>query len=89
MRGSIVSTQAKQCHCGKPLHYTNKALEAQLIQLSADLGEYMNLTIIGGKTYRVQRHYVALHGIKGKDISTLGFEEVKQDASNNARRGKR
>jgi hypothetical protein len=66
------------CHCGEPLHYKDTLLEAQLTDLTEQLGEYMPVTV-DGKTWNVQRHYIALHGIKGKDLSTLGFEEAKQD----------
>ncbi len=65
------------CHCGKPLHYTDKQLEADLMALTRDLGEFVPVTV-GKRTWRVQRHYIALHGIKGKDVSALGFEEITE-----------
>lgn len=70
-----------KCHCGLPLHYTDKKLEATMLELTAQLGEYLPVTV-DGKTYNVQRHYIALHGIKGKDLAQLGFKEI----INNGRR---
>jgi hypothetical protein len=64
-----------KCHCGQPLHYTDDALRADMEKLTADLGEYLPVTV-GKRTWRVQRHYIALHGIKGKDLAALGFEEI-------------
>jgi len=41
-------------------------------------GEYITVDA-NGRKYLVQRHYIALHGIKGKDISKLGFREVTKE----------
>jgi len=65
------------CHCGKPLHYTDKELEAQLRHIVERFGEYITVEQ-DGKKYAVQRHWIALHSIKNKDISTLGFKEIKE-----------
>jgi hypothetical protein len=71
----------KYCHCGEPLHYTDKELERQLTELSAQLGDYARIINKDDrKTYLVQRHYIALHGIKGKDIASLGFKEADKEA---------
>jgi hypothetical protein len=75
------------CHCGRPLHYQDKSLEAQLTDLTEQLGEFMPVTV-DGKTWSVQRHYIALHGIKGKDLSKLEFKEFT-DEGNDGRKGKR
>ena len=40
-------------------------------------GEYITVEHEGHK-YLVQRHWIALHTIKGKDISKLGFREVTE-----------
>lgn len=64
------------CHCGRPLHYKDLSLKAQLEELVAKLGPNIEVQC-QGRTYLVQRHYIALHGgIKGKDLATLGFREV-------------
>lgn len=63
------------CHCGRPLHYKDPSLKAQLEELVAKLGP--NIEVISeGHIYLVPRHFIALHGIKGRDLSTLGFREV-------------
>lgn len=77
------------CFCGKPLHYSDPAKKKMLDDLSAELGEFITVkNISDGKEYKVQRHYIALHGIKGKDLASLGFEEIVH-ASDNGRKGKR
>jgi hypothetical protein len=63
------------CHCGKPLHYTDKKVEAAIRRLVFDLGEHVKVTV-GGRAFLVQRHYIALHGLKGEDVSKLGFTEI-------------
>lgn len=71
--------EVTHCHCGKPLHYTDKGLEEVVKEYTRDLGEFIPVQV-DGRVWRVQRHYIALHGIKGKDLSTLGFEEITPDA---------
>lgn len=65
----------EKCHCGLGLHYTDKETFEKVQSLVDQLGSFLDVTV-GAHTYRVQRHYIALHGIKGKDVSTLGFKEV-------------
>lgn len=66
------------CHCGKPLHYTSALAKGMTEKLIEMLGEYVPITVAGdGRTWRVQRHYIALHGIKAAELHTLGFEEIK------------
>ena len=64
------------CWCGQPLHYDDKEFEKQVSEVVERFGEYITVEH-GEKKYLVQRHYIALHGIKGKDISKLGFREVQ------------
>lgn len=66
------------CHCGKPLHYTNPFAEQQMRVIIQRKGEYCRITT-GGRTWLVQRHYVALHGIRAVDLPTLGFQEITED----------
>lgn len=66
------------CHCGKPLHYNDKEVEEHIKKMVSDLGRFVDITITDTmKTYKVDRHYIALHGIMGKDLEKIGFEEVK------------
>ena len=66
-----------KCACGRALHYTDKELETQVRHIVERFGEYITVEADGHK-YQVQRHYIALHSIKGKDISKLGFREVME-----------
>lgn len=67
------------CHCGKPLHYTDPAIQRAVEELVEELGEYVTITV-GGRSWRVQRHYIALHGVKAWELPGLGFEEIKAAA---------
>lgn len=64
-----------RCHCGQPLHYTNADTERRVRELVAQQGEFVPVTV-RGRTWLVQRHYIALHGIKGWELPTLGFQEI-------------
>lgn len=63
------------CHCGRPLHYLDQRLQVMVDKLVDSLGEYTNVTV-RGRTWKVPRHYIALHGIKTREIHEMGFEEV-------------
>jgi hypothetical protein len=63
------------CHCGRPLHYRDVKVHLAVKKLIDSLGEFVNVTV-GKSTWKVQRHYIALHGIKGSDLAKLGFERV-------------
>lgn len=63
------------CHCGQPVHYTDQAIQRIVERIVAELGEYIPITVLD-RTWMVQRHYIALHGIKAWEISQLGFEEI-------------
>lgn len=63
-------TKKVYCACGLPLHYRDKAIEAKITKMSEELGEYMPVTV-GEDRYMVQRHYIALHGIKAPNLPML------------------
>jgi hypothetical protein len=63
------------CHCGKPLHYTSEIVRAYMEELVKESGTHVPVWA-GGRTWLVQRHYIALHGIKAVELPSLGFEEV-------------
>ena len=66
------------CHCGRPLHYSDKQVEAYIRCLVKEKGRYVAITLTDTmKTYKVDRHYIELHGVAGKDLESLGFEEMK------------
>lgn len=62
------------CACGLPLHYTDPNMETITRELVARLGEFIPITC-NGRTWLVQRHYIALHGVKARELHGLGFEE--------------
>lgn len=67
------------CPCGQPLHYSNEATERQMRALVAEMGDIVTVRVAEG-AWRMSRHYIALHGIKGKDVpevaERLGCERV-------------
>jgi len=65
----------KLCHCGKPLHYTNKAVKQFIEKMVVELGEHVQVDV-GDRVYNVPRHYVALHGISTHQLPRLGFEFI-------------
>jgi hypothetical protein len=65
----------EMCHCGEPLHYLDKVNERTVLELVAEKGEFVDVTTPEG-TWRVQRHYIALHGLRAWELPTLGFEQV-------------
>lgn len=66
------------CHCGKPLHYKDKKNQKMVQDLVDQLGEFIPVTR-GGKTFSVQRHWIALHGITpDTNLEKLGFKEINQ-----------
>jgi hypothetical protein len=68
-----------QCHCGKPLHYTNPFTQAEVTEFVRHFGPFITIVVDGKppRAWRVQRHYLALHGIKAAELPDLGFLEVK------------
>lgn len=67
------------CFCGLRLHYSTFELQELVEALIKETGEYLEIHA-GGRTWRVQKHYIALHGIKATDLPYLGFEEVQRDS---------
>ena len=59
----------------RPLHYTDRTVELMVKGLVRQLGEYIKIPV-DGRTWLVQRHYIALHGIKGSELPDLGFQEI-------------
>jgi hypothetical protein len=66
----------KLCACGKPLHYTSPEARALVELMIGQLGETIIVTI-GEKSFKVPRHFIALHGLAPGDFERFGFEEVE------------
>lgn len=68
------------CPCGLPLHYSSASSRAHVEAVIAEKGPVVTVAIMGGRTFKVPRHYIALHGFKASEINELaakyGFEEV-------------
>lgn len=58
------------CACGLPLHYSNPEIRKMVETIIAEQGEFVDVGV-GDKKYKVQRHYIALHGIKAADLEHL------------------
>lgn len=63
------------CHCGEPLHYTSQKIKALIDKLVEQKGEYVRV-VWRNRAWWVSRHYIALHGIKGKELKDHGFTEA-------------
>jgi hypothetical protein len=73
---SDTGTTEELCHCGQPLHYKDPLVA----DFTRDLIKHQGPTVkvsVGGRIWEVQRHYIALHGIKASELPELGFPEVE------------
>ena len=72
-------TVKELCPCGKPLHYTDANIRAYVDGMISTKGPTIDVTTPSG-SYRVPRHYIALHGIKAAELPWLaqkyGFERA-------------
>ncbi|MCK9557055.1 MAG: hypothetical protein M0R50_03310 [Candidatus Cloacimonetes bacterium] len=60
----------EKCACGKPLHYSVLATRKVVEEAVSRLGPDVVVTGPDG-SYSVQRHYIALHGLKTCELETL------------------
>ena len=68
-------SEEKMCACGRPLHYSDPKLQQMVEETIKLKGENIKVTI-GQRSWMVQRHYIALHGLSSVDVQYLGFPEV-------------
>jgi hypothetical protein len=66
------------CHCGKPLHYSDPVAEAFTRGMIETMGPTLKVSV-NGRVWEVQRHYIALHGVRASELPDLGFPEVAID----------
>lgn len=68
------------CHCGMPLHYTDKVVEEIMHKIVKAKGSrFVKIECIEtGKKYNVDVHYAALHGVEGRLLDTYGFEVIDE-----------
>ena len=69
------------CACGQPLHYSDPEKQKLVELIVQDKGEYIDVTV-GHTTYLVQRHYLALHGLKARELSGLARRGVVNRTEN-------
>ena len=67
-----------RCACGKPLHYTSPAIQRTIQELVDQLGPTVRMRV-GKKQYDVSRHYIALHGVRGRDLPALAARGLVQE----------
>jgi hypothetical protein len=78
-----IETQPGFCQCGRPLHYSNRSIQAQVDKMISLAGEpFVTVTILGVGRFRVQRHYIALHGFNARVAIDYGFEKAQNDNDN-------
>jgi hypothetical protein len=73
------------CACGRPLHYTDTTMRRQVQKLVDRLGADVVVTV-GDRSWAVQRHYIALHGLKPAMLPVLDFPEITA-SSNHSQEG--
>lgn len=67
------------CPCKDGFHNiaTSFPVWAYVVHTIDKFGEFVKVSYAPtGKTYSVPRIYIAIHGLKGKDLSKLGFIEA-------------
>lgn len=68
-----------KCICKKKEHLIDLSIPVwAFVQETVDkLGENTEVTVIGKGIWRIPRFYIAIHGLKGASIETLGFKKIK------------
>jgi hypothetical protein len=73
-------SDAELCPCGRPLHYANPIARTMVEGVIAGLGPTVDV-LVGERGWKVPRHYIALHGVHGRDLPALaeqhGWEKVE------------
>jgi hypothetical protein len=71
--------QTVNCACGQPLHYSSDETRQMIERMVEELGPFV-VVHVGGSAWKVQRHYLALHGIKASELPELslrlGFAKI-------------
>ena len=65
-----MAVEQTHCACGRLLHYTDPAVEEVMMRIVKEKGENVIIDC-GGEKYSVQRHFIALHGVRGLDLTLL------------------
>lgn len=76
MRSVLRGDQPDYCACGQLLHYTDPGLFRVTDLIVRALGSHIPVNTATG-TWRVQRHYIALHGLAASDLPGLSFDRLE------------
>jgi hypothetical protein len=68
------------CPCGRPLHYTDDGLRELIEELGVLEGPTVRV-VCGTDTYEVDRHYLALHGLKARELPMLAVQGLIKKTS--------
>lgn len=71
-----------KCPCGKDLHYTSVDDQRLVEKYVRELGLEVKV-VNGSKTYMVNRHYIALHGLKSLEMEDLAKKGVIKEVKGN------
>ena len=67
-----MATELELCPCGRELHYSNAEIANVVRLIIAQSG---SLTLVvhaaNGHSYRVNKHYIALHGLQATELEDL------------------
>jgi hypothetical protein len=72
---------AETCACGRPLHYSDPAIYELIAGMVRELGPTIKV-ICAGKSYQVQRHFIALHGLKAAELPMLARAGIVEEIKN-------
>jgi hypothetical protein len=69
----------KLCLCGRPLHYSDPEIERLVEKIISIKGELVAVRV-GDRGWMVPRHYIALHGIRAQELTSVaekyGLREI-------------
>jgi hypothetical protein len=65
----------ERCACGRPLHYISHAAKEVACGIVERMGKDVVISV-GAARYLVQRHYIALHGLRAIDLPKLAEDGI-------------
>lgn len=72
---SFTAQATDRCACGSKLHYNSLSVMRHVQRVIERKGETI-LVQVGVESYAVQRHYLALHGLRAVDLPELARKGV-------------
>jgi hypothetical protein len=75
--GACHAFHMRGCACGLPLHYSSPEMRWKIEALFPEAShDFITVADHLGRHYRVQRHYVALHGIRARALESLADQGI-------------